>query len=429
MSEAFFERANGERVTPLAGYDVPPEVRLVLRLVRRWSPRCSDCGAICREQAHEYLGFRRWLDLPWAGHTVVIEYAPIRVRCERCKSHAIEMVAWADRYQRQTQRLQQHLALESASMPTSHVAARYGLDWSTVRRAEECALERWEKTREQKPLRDVGVDEKYLGRRGRQREEDFVTIVSDNETGEPLWIGFGRSEETLREWLQTLTVEQKKGIELFVMDMHRAYLNAVRADPDLAHAVIVHDPFHIMKRVGTALDELRRQEFFRAGPELRAVGRGKRWLYLRAWEHCSAEQREELSQLLRRNRTIARGYEIAEEVRAVLHLGDEGQMRLGLAHILRRTQRKNCPALRGLHDSLQRHTPQLLALAVHRPATGRVEALNNNWETLVRRGRGYRDLDMMLRRLRFMIANPIRNRDGIRRFLALGLPPPLKKAA
>jgi hypothetical protein len=29
------------------------------------------------------------------------------------------------------------------------------------------------------------------------------------------------------------------------------------------------------------MDELRREIFFRAGPELRAIGRGKRWLLLR----------------------------------------------------------------------------------------------------------------------------------------------------
>ena len=55
-----------------------------------------------------------------------------------------------------------------------------------------------------------------------------------------------------------------------------------------------------------------------------------------------------------------------------------------------------------------------------------------NWETLVRRARGYRDLDYLLRKLRFMVANPVRQQDGVRRFLALGLPVPLnarKRAA
>ena len=80
--------------------------------------------------------------------------------------------------------------------------------------------------------------------------------------------------------------------------------------------------------------------------------------------------------------------------------------------------------MRKLHDSIVRHRPEILALGQHRPAVGRVEALNNNWETLVRRGRGYRDHDYLLLKLKFMTANPIRDEDGVRRFLALDITPP-----
>ena len=104
VDEVFFEAANGTRVQPVAGYDVPQEVLMVLRVRRRWAPRC-ECGAICSAAAkHEQLKARRWKDLPWAGRSVVIDYAPIRVKCRRCHSHAGEMVAWADRYQRQSKR-------------------------------------------------------------------------------------------------------------------------------------------------------------------------------------------------------------------------------------------------------------------------------------------------------------------------------------
>jgi hypothetical protein len=69
----------------------------------------------------------------------------------------------------------------------------------------------------------------------------------------------------------------------------------------------------------------------------------------------------------------------------------------------------------------------MLAPAARSPSARRIEALNNNWETLVRRARGYRNHDYLLRKLRFMIANPIRNDDGIRRFLALGITPPMPR--
>ena len=232
--EVLFEADDGSRVTPLAGYDMPQGVRMVLMVRRRWAPRCCGCGAICRAAAkHEQLPKRRWIDLPWAGRPVVIEYASIRIKCSLCDSHAGEMVAWADRYQRQTRRMQQHLALDAASMPVLHVAAKYALSWATVRRAEVGAIQRWEATRLEVPLVFVGVDEKYLGRR-HKRHEKFVTIVSNLKNGEPLWIGYGRSAATLATWLSGLASEQKATIKLFAMDMHRPFYNAVRADAGLA---------------------------------------------------------------------------------------------------------------------------------------------------------------------------------------------------
>lgn len=425
VTEAFFESAEGLRVVPVGGLSLLRETRLVLAVERRWLARCSKCAGPCRV-IHERLGERRWADLPWSDHPVELRYAPVRIECPRCDAAPVEMVAWADPYQRQSRRLQQRLAVEAASMPVMHVAALHGLSWPTVRRAEERAIERWEATRPAVPLRQVGVDEKWLGRR-HHFEHKYVTIVSNLETGEPVWIGKGRDEDTLKRWLQSLSAEQKATIELFAMDLHRAYWNAVDNTRGLEHAPIVHDGFHVMKLANDALDELRREVFFRAGPELRAVGRGKRWLLLRAWERTSDEQKAEIRMLLSHNRTLARGYQIREELRAVLHAPDREAIEIGLQRILRRTARRDVVALRRLHDTLNERWHEIVALAEHRPPVGRLEALNNNWETLVRRARGYRNHDYLLRKLRFMTANPIRTDDGIRRFLALGITPPMPR--
>ena len=274
----------------------------------------------------------------------------------------------------------------------------------------------------------VGIDEKYLGRRN-TFEDKYVTIVSNLQNGEPIWIGFGRGEATVRQWLDTLASEDKAAIKLFAMDMHAPFMAAIRNDKELAHADIVHDPFHVMKRAAQAIDELRRQLFFRGGPEMRAIGRGKRWLFLRAWEKCTPEQREELKRLLGYNGKLARAYQAVEELRGVLHAPDELTMLLGLCHVLRRIERRDNKPMRKLHDSLESHFKEIIALGKHRPPVGRVEALNNNWETLVRQGRGYRDLQFLLLKLRFAIANPIREEDGVLRFLALGLPVPYRQAA
>lgn len=421
IREIYFEWANGTRCA-VVPRGIRVEVQIVLVVERRWAARCGACGAICR-RLHESLPARRWQDLAWAGRPVQIECLPIRVECERCEGRPVEMLAWAEPYQRQTRRLQQELALEAASMPVMHVAVLHDLSWGTVRRAEGAALARWDATRTKPPLQQIGIDEKWLGRR-HQLEHDFVTVVSNLQTGEPLWIGPGRSEATVASWLATLTDGEKAAVTLFAMDMHRPFWNAVKADTKLAHAAVVHDPFHVMKRAGEAINEIRKDVFFRAGAKMRRVGRGTRWLVLRAWERCTESQQEELRQMFSYNQQLARAYQIKEELRAVLHAPDRTSMEVGFRRLLRRTQLRKHVHLRKWHDSLHDHQEEILALGEHHPPTGRVEALNNNWETLVRRGRGYRDYQYLLLKLRFMTVNPVRSISGTQRFLALGLPRP-----
>lgn len=421
--DGYFEDAHGARLDD----DVLPVAlrgkTLVLTVTRRWLARCGACGRPCKA-IHERLPARRWTDLPWAEHPVVIEYAPVRVRCHACDHRPVELIAWADSHQRQTRRFQQRMAVYAMSMPILHVAAAYGVDWATVRRAQDAAIERWEQTRPVPELRQVGLDEKYLGRRSKLRTDKFVTIVSNLENGEPVWIGHGRSEETLTRWLSSLDAEQKARIKLFAVDMFEPFAAAVRNDPDLSHAAIVHDPFHVMKRAGEAIDEVRRQVLFRAGPDLRALGRGKRWLFLRASDRLSDDQRQALGEVLSANRTLMHAYTVKEHLRDVLRTPTRLDMEEGLRSVLRRTARRANVPMRKLHESLRSHFDAIVALGEHHPPTGRIEALNNNWETLIRRGRGYRNLDCMVRRLRFMIVNPVRNQRGIERFLAIGATPP-----
>jgi hypothetical protein len=64
------------------------------------------------------------------------------------------------------------------------VARRMRLAESTVRVIDLRYLERWEARRRKPPLRHLGVDEIYKGKR-----EKFLTVVCNLETAEPLWFG------------------------------------------------------------------------------------------------------------------------------------------------------------------------------------------------------------------------------------------------
>jgi transposase len=148
----------------------------------------------------------------------------------------------------------------------------------------------------------MGVDEIYLG-----KAMKFVTVVSNLETGEPLWFGRERKKETLDEFFRTqLSRRQRQRIEAACVDMWEPYKASIQEwSPSCA---IVYDKFHIMQHANQAVDEVRRAEFFRKGARMRGVVKGKRWLLLTRWVHLTMDKRQQLNHLFALNRRLMKAY-------------------------------------------------------------------------------------------------------------------------
>jgi transposase len=156
--------------------------------------------------------------------------------------------------------------------------------------------------------RHIGLDEIQRGKGQR-----FWTVLSDVVHGEVIGLRQDRSEATATALLaEDLTGRQRAAITAVCTDMHRPYLNAVGAVQ--AKAEIVFDKFHVLQHASAALDEVRRQEFFRAGPVMREHGRGKRWLLLRRWKTVRGSKRVELQTLFAANRRLFKAYVLREQL-------------------------------------------------------------------------------------------------------------------
>jgi transposase len=113
------------------------------------------------------------------------------------------------------------LACEMAS--ARQVARQFGLAASTVRAIDLRYLERWNASRRTPALRQMGVDEIYLG-----KKQKFLSVVSNLETGEPLWFGRDRKKESLDSFFQTeLSARQRRGIEAACVDMWEPYRRSI----------------------------------------------------------------------------------------------------------------------------------------------------------------------------------------------------------
>jgi transposase len=247
-------------------------------------------------------------------------------------------------------------------------------------------LQRWAAGRPRRRLRYLGVDEIFLG-----RSVQFLTVVSDLDTGEPLWVGRERKRETLDRFFAEVLPRrrQRRWIRAVCVDMWEPFRLSLRAQ--LPHARLVYDKFHVLRHASEAVDETRRAEFFRQGAEARGLIRGKRWLLLRSWANLDGEERQTLKDLLARNRRLAKAHLLKEQLAQLWSYTYEGAARRFLTTWLLALRWQRLPAFRKLGFLLVRHLDGILNYCHEKVPLGMVEAINGNIRAMLRRGRGYRD--------------------------------------
>jgi transposase len=290
---------------------------------------------------------------------------------------------------RYTARLEAVVAQDCEAAPVSRVAVQRGLPPETVRRMDKRVLRRWAATRPRRPLHYLGVDEIFLG-----KTVKFLTVVSDLESGEPLWVGLERKRETLDQFFATLSWPRRRAIRAVCVDMWEPFRLSLRTQ--VPHAKIVYDKFHVLRHASEALDETRRAEFFRQGGEARGLIRGKRWLLLRRWAHLDDEERETLRGLFAVNRRLAKAYLLKEQLAQLWTYTYEAAAHRFLTNWLLALRWQRLPAFQKLARLLMQHLDGILNYCHEKVPFGKVEAINGNIRAMLRRGRGYRDHEYLL---------------------------------
>jgi transposase len=258
---------------------------------------CSGCG---RKFSDAYDFRERTVrDLPWSEFRTAVHIEVYRVKCPACGVR-IEKVPLLPSKAPFSKRFEDAIGQACESASARQVARRFGLAETTVRAIDLRYLERWEQRRRKPALQQMGVDEIYRG-----KNEKFLTVVSNLETGEPLWFGKDRKKETLDEFFRMqLRSGQRQRIEAACVDMWEPFrLSIEQWAPGCR---IVYDKFHILQHVNDAVDEVRRAEFFRKGQKMRDVIKGKKWLLLSRWKNLVPRQRGVLNRLFQINRACSK---------------------------------------------------------------------------------------------------------------------------
>ena len=288
------------------------------------------------------------------------------------------------------------VACEMAS--ARQVARQFGLAASTVRAIDLRYLERWNAARRKPALRQMGVDEIYLG-----KKQKFLSVVCNLETGEPLWFGQERKKETLDGFFQTeLSPQQRRGIQAACLDMWKPYRLSI--EQWAPNCQIIYDKFHIMQHANQAVDEVRRAEFFRKGGRMRNVVKGKRWLLLSRWVNLETGKKQQLNQLFALNRRVLKAYLLKESLDRLWSYRYEGAMMRYLHNWMDQLRWQRLKPFEKLAQMLVDHLEGILNYCRTKVPMGVVESVNGNIKSLLRRGRGYKNLRYLLLKAQRMVA-------------------------
>lgn len=287
------------------GADLVLEVELHPRANGR--PTCSGCGK-SRPGYDRAAEPRRFEFVPLWGITVYFLYRMRRVDCPEC-GVKVERVPWGEGKSSLTTQYKWFLARWARRMSWKEVSEAFRVSWDKVYDAVKYAVSWGWEHRNLEGIEAIGVDEVQW-----QRGHKYQTVVYQLDEGRKrlLWVGADRTAKTLLRFFRFLGKERMARIVFVCSDMWQAYLKVIAKK--IPQAIHVLDRFHIMQRIGKAMDKVRAAEVKQLKQDgYEPVLKGTRWLLLKRPENLTEKQAVKLQEILRYNLQSVRSHLMKED--------------------------------------------------------------------------------------------------------------------
>jgi transposase len=373
------------KITDQTVHDDAASAMIYLQQDLRYRPLCHDCQAPALTVHTQ--GRRRFIrDLAMASTAVWLDVEYRKVWCEHCDGVRVEHLSFCDTGKRVTHRLARYIHDLCKVLTIKEIAERFELHPSTVKEIDKSFLAEEFGETDYSDLIILAIDEIAL-----KKGHTYMTVVLNYLTGRVVWMGEGRSMDTLDIFFDGMTDEQKAGIEAVAMDMWEAYINRVKHH--CPQAKIVFDFFHVVQGFGRVIDKIRRDEYLNASQTDRDILKGSRYLLLKNEENLTEKQRPRLQTLLSMNETLNTVYVLKDQLKLVYYYDDRDRVKQTLDDWCAMAETVNHPAMRAFIKQLRFFEDGILNHADYPIGTSDLEGVNNKIKLLKRRAYGYHDSD------------------------------------
>jgi len=382
VKELYYIESNGQT-----------ELLIELSRVRRIY-RCSCGKAYSTYYDGEYRTVR---DLGYGPYRKTwLKFYQCRVACKRCGIRT-ESLDWVEPRVKYTIRLAAAVALSCQEIRAlKAIAVQYELHWETVKEIDKKALSKRLAEVGDTEATLLGVDEFSIKKR-----HCYGTTVIDAQQAEVLWVGMGRTEQSLSGLYNKMGKQRCARVMAVAMDMWKPYEKATRQH--CPKAEIVYDPFHIIQAYGRdVIDRVRVSEYRQASAKAKEVIKGSRYLLLKNKGNLDAEKKEHinLKKLLSLNVRLEKVYILKDDLKQLWRYRSEAWAKRWFDGWYRRAMYSKIRPLKEFARKLKRHLPGILSHCRYPIHTGVLEGINNKIKVIKRIAYGFRDIEYFFLKVR-----------------------------
>jgi len=269
---------------------------------------------------------------------------------------------------------------------TSAVSRLMNVSWNSIDRIMQRAVTRGLARRAPSFATRLGIDETAFRKR-----HDYVTIVSDQESGTVVHVGEDRKKATITGWYQGLEPEQLAAIESVSMDMWPAFINATLECVPGAEDKIAFDKFHVAKYLGEAVDQVRRTEHKALMSQGREDLKGSKYAWLYNPANMARDKKREFKELRDSALKTARAWAIKETAMSLWHYVSKTWAAKGWKQWLSWAVRSRLDPIKKVARTIKSHLWGILNAVVLKVSNGPAEGLNSRIKALKIRSRGFRN--------------------------------------
>ena len=231
-------------------------------------------------------------------------------------------------------------------------------------------------------LLTVSLDEKAF-----KKGHNYATILIDSQKDYVVEMTEGRAEKDVKMLFYCISSqEEQPQLQRVNIDMWRPYINVIE---DIApQAMIVHDKFHIVKKLSEAIDKTRRKEV-----QYEPLLKNNRFTVLKNEQNRTQIQQSIFEQLDKANFKTAQAWHIRENFKSLFEIQDTTVSGNMLYDWMTNSMEKGLNFVNDAINTIKNHVKGVVNALITGTDSAKHENMNGRIQAVLAKARGFKNFD------------------------------------